>query len=131
MYSLGAILYEILTHRPPFTGAITNVLENVRKTEPTPPSRVSPFKVDKDLETICLKCLQKSPHDRYASADAMADDLERYTQGIPIAARPVGRIERGARWLKRHPLAASAAGSMFLLEVIAATSIFNLVSLCG
>jgi hypothetical protein len=110
VYSLGVILYERLTGRPPFLGDnMLEVLRQVRETDPPRPSSILPG-LGRDLETICLKCLQKDPARRYASAEALSEDLDHWLRGKPIAARPVGRLEKAWLWARRNPALATAGG---------------------
>ncbi len=130
LYALGAILYEMLVGRPPFQGASAiETIELVRTEEPVPPTRLQP-KIPVDLETICLKCLQKDPAKRYSDANSLADDLERFLEDRPILARPVGTVERLTRWCRRNPKVARLTGMVAgLLVLVAAVSTSAAVSL--
>lgn len=117
VYSLGAMLYALIVGRPPFQAA--NVLETLKQVceqEPVSPRTLNAT-VDRDLETICLKCLEKDAGRRYASAGDLAGDIERYVEGRPIHARPIGRPARGWRWCKRNPLGAAVIVLLTILAV--------------
>ncbi|QEL16752.1 serine/threonine-protein kinase [Limnoglobus roseus] len=118
VYALGTILYECLTGQVPFVAAsVVETVEKIRFAEPVPPRRFQ--KVTRNLETICLKCLEKQPERRYATAAALADDLDRYLRGEPIAARPVGAAERAVRWTRRYPTRAALIGTAAAILVAA------------
>jgi serine/threonine protein kinase len=125
VYGLGAILYELLTGRPPFQAATPlDTLLQVMEQEPEPPRKLNP-RTDRDLETVCLKCLDKGPNRRYASALALAEDLERYLKDDPVSARPLGEWESARRWAKKHPITAIltglTVGGMLLWMALVAT----------
>ena len=124
VYALGAILYEMVTGRPPFKGATAQETVHQLLTEdPLPPTRLQP-QMSRDLETICLRCLQKEPSRRYAGAGALADDLRRYLDGKPIQARPTPAWERVVKWTRRHPGAAMVLAVSALAAVVLVASSF-------
>jgi serine/threonine protein kinase/WD40 repeat protein len=130
VYSLGAILYELLIGQPPFKAAtpLDTILEVLEK-EPVKPRSIVPA-IDQDLETIVLKCLEKDSSRRYGSSEALAEELERWVKGEPILARSVGRLERSWRWCRRNPVSAGLTAS-FLLALasgIITSSIFAVVA---
>jgi serine/threonine protein kinase len=123
VYALGGTLYSLLTGRPPFQAAsVIETLDLVRTREPAPPRTLVPG-LSRDLETIALTCLRKDPRRRYASAEALADDLKRWLDGFPIGARPVSKLEHVGRWCRRRPALAS------LLALFAITVVSSLLGL--
>jgi tetratricopeptide (TPR) repeat protein/tRNA A-37 threonylcarbamoyl transferase component Bud32 len=125
VYSLGAILYHTLTGRPPFAAAtVVTTLRQVLEADPVPPRQLNP-QVDRDVETIALKCLEKEPARRYASAAECAADLARYLAGEPILARRTSAVERAMKWARRRPAAAMlAAVSVMMLASLAVGGVF-------
>src|SRR5207248_802070 len=126
LYSLGVVLYELLTGQLPFHGPADRLLQQVIHEEPQPP-RNYVRTIPHDLETITLKCLAKDPDERYQTAAQLADDLQRWLEGKPIEARPVGWTGKAWRWCRRKP-ALAAASSLALVALLAASVVsVNLV----
>src|SRR5262249_19007681 len=120
-------LYECLTGRPPFRGeTAVDTMLSVTHDDPVPPRRLAP-RLSRDLETIALKCLEKRPERRYASAEELADDVRAYLDGRPILARPASAPRRALRWVRRHPTATAlaAAGAVAAAAVLAVSLSYN------
>lgn len=118
VHAIGAMLYELMTGRPPFKGATPlSTLELVAKSEPVPPGMLERH-TPKDLETICLRCLEKDPSRRYPSAQELADDLRRWLDGRPIVARPASILEKAWKWARRRPTIAASIGALSSLILL-------------
>ena len=118
VYGLGAVLYHMLTGRPPFQAATSiDTMRQVTHQEPVSPRQLNGT-ISKDLETICLKCLAKNPAHRYASATALEEDLQRYRRGEPILARRLGLFTRCRRWCRRHPMRAAALAMLLVTCIV-------------
>lgn len=123
VYSLGVMLYELITGRPPFDGDLASVLRAVLEAEPVSPRELAPT-VPRELEAICLKCIEKLPSARYRTAEALADDLDRFVRGDPVTARRANLADRAWRFTQRHRVAVGGGlGTLLLLAVVAATAI--------
>src|SRR5262249_52972736 len=121
IYSLGVTLYESLLGAPPFRGTFPLVLYKGANAEPMPPRRLN-AEVPRDLETICLKCLEKQPHKRYQSATALAEDLRRFLDHQPVHARPTPAHERLVKWVRRRP----AVAALLAVSVCATAALLGL-----
>ena len=124
VYALGVVLYELLTGRPPFVGlSVFDTLHAVRNSDPVPPSRLR-AKLPRDIETICLKCLEKDPKRRYPTAKALADDLRRSRRLEPIQARPASTTEHVIRWCRRNPQAAGLTAALIWVVCLGLAGVF-------
>jgi serine/threonine protein kinase len=117
IFSLGSVFYELLTGKPPFVGdTVVATLDKVRKSEPWPPSAILP--VPQDLEAVCLKCLKKSPSERYETAIELRDDLQRFLSGEPVLARRPSTVDRIAKWSRRNPVALALIGTVLTATML-------------
>jgi serine/threonine protein kinase len=129
IYSLGVILFECLTGERPFRGNVRMLIKQIAEDEAPSPRRMDSH-IPRDLETICLKCLENDPNKRYSTAQIVAKEFGRFLEGRPLVARPVGRLERGWRWCRRNPLVASLSAMLVALVIaIPVISIFYAVKL--
>src|SRR5881227_2324415 len=125
IYGVGAVLYQLLTSQPPFAGGATyETIKLLLDTEPKKPRLLNP-KIDRDLSTICLKCLEKDPKRRYPSALDLAEDLERWLKYEPIVARHTGIVARGRKWVQRNPTSALLATSLLALAAVVGWNIWK------
>lgn len=130
IYSLGVTLYEMLTYQRPFRGdTYEQVINQILKRDPRPPRKIDP-RTPQDLETICLRAMEKEPHRRFPTASEMARDLRRYAEGFPIASRPLGPVGKALRWVRRRPWRASAIAASTLL-VVALPLLFSFLGAWG
>jgi WD40 repeat protein/serine/threonine protein kinase len=124
IYSLGAVFYYLLTGRPPFQGeTLQDILLQIYNSDPIPPTRLNPG-IPEDLETICLKCLHREQSRRYATADALAEDLDRFLTGRTIAARPVSNLERFQFWCRSRPVQAALSAALLLSIILGISGVF-------
>src|SRR5258707_6642784 len=125
VYGLGAVLYQLLTNHPPFAGGTTyETIRLLLNTEPRKPRALNP-KIDRELSTICLKCLEKDPKRRYSSALALAEDLEHWLKHEPIRAKPSGFLTHGRKWVRRKPAIAGLIASLVALAAVIAWNLWR------
>ncbi len=125
VYALGVLLYEMLTGKQAFASNPATALQQVLKGDPPSPARVRPG-VPRDLEAICMKCFEKNVADRYESAEALADDLRRYSEGRPISARRIGAARRALKWMQRHPQVAAIV--LVIVGIAAAWPVLSVIA---
>jgi serine/threonine protein kinase len=121
LYSVGVVFYEALVGKLPFTGTFDQVLHSLLEEEPPPPRRIDPT-IPRDLETLCLKCLEKDPAQRFENAGELAEELSRFLAYVPIRTRPAGIVERGAKWCRRRPAVAGLAAAVIVVAAVGITT---------